>query len=432
MDYQEAIEFIKECSKFGIKLGLERMTEILSRLGNPQNAFRSVHVAGTNGKGSTVAMLEMVLRQAGYSTGRYISPHLSSYRERFCVNGKMITSEELAVVVTDLAPILAEVTAAGFGAPTEFEVGTALAFQFFALAKVEVAVIEVGMGGRFDATNVLRPELSIITHIALDHQQYLGETLEQIAFEKAGIIKPQIPVVIGEQDFMVQQFLIKIALERDAPFSLANEIKLTQVQLSETGTQVKLIEPEVGELMLQLKLIGAHQVSNVKNVIAAVKSLIRLGFAITKQHLITGLNEAVWSGRLERIGHITPLKLYLDGAHNPDGIKALAETIQTLYPGQYMDLLIGILNNRPATEMAELLAPLVRKVIVTNVPDPQTTPAAELAAIFASLGVVAQAIPDPELALEEFLHTKAAVAVATGSLYLTGFLRTKLFETGAE
>ncbi len=430
MDYQNALQFIKECSKFGIKLGLERMNEILCRLGNPQALFRVVHVAGTNGKGSTVAMLERVLREAGYRTGRYISPHLSSYRERFCVNGEMIAPEELAAVVSLLEPILIEVTTAGFGAPTEFEVGTALALLFFARAQVEVAVIEVGMGGRFDATNVLLPELSIITHIALDHQQYLGETLAEIAFEKAGIIKPQKPVIIGEQDFIVQQLLIKTALEREAPLRLANEIKVQQLELTETGTLVSFLDPDYGELNFSLKLIGEHQVSNARNVIMAVKTLVCLGFVITREQLVTGLNEAVWSGRFERITQIAPLKFYLDGAHNPDGIEALVKNIQIIYPEQSIDLLIGVLNNRPVVEMAEILAPLVRKVIVTNVPDPQTTPAAELAAIFANLGVIAQAIPDPELALEEFLQSTAAVGVATGSLYLTGLLRAKLCKTG--
>ncbi|HEX3047815.1 MAG TPA: folylpolyglutamate synthase/dihydrofolate synthase family protein, partial [Bacillota bacterium] len=372
MDYQQSIQYIKECTKFGIKLGLERITEILKRLGDPQLQFQSIHVAGTNGKGSTVAMFDTVLREASYKTGRYTSPHLSSYQERFTVNGVAISTTQLAETVTKIKPILEAVYDDGFGSPTEFEVGTALAFEFFAQSGVEVAVIEVGMGGRFDATNVIQPVVSVITHLALEHQRYLGDTLLQIAFEKAGIIKPGVPVVIGIQAAEIEDYLQEVAVSRGSAVKKAAGLNLIRSQLGTEETWLEVEDSFWGNIQTKLRLLGGHQIRNSLNVIAGMEFLTRAGFKISKMDLVNGLAKTTWPGRFELIPQAAPLKLYLDGAHNPDGVSTLVATFQELYPHQKTDLLVGILNDRPLREMACLFSPITRRVIVTEVPDPKT------------------------------------------------------------
>jgi dihydrofolate synthase/folylpolyglutamate synthase len=429
MTYEEALHYIKDCTKFGVKLGLERMRAILERAGHPERRFRAIHVAGTNGKGSTTAMFDAVLREAGYTTGRFNSPHLVSYRERFLVNGVMITKARLAAIITELEPVLASVLADGYGAPTEFEVGTALAFLFFAREPVDLAIVEVGMGGRFDATNVLQPMLSVITHIALDHQEYLGSTLEKIAFEKAGIIKAGVPVVIGLQEAEIAGFLRGIAAERDSIWTDASQYRVTDVKSDETGTCFTTVSPVYGELGVTLSLLGGHQVQNCLNVLAGLEVLYRQGLKITRENVLRGLAGTVWPGRFERILAVGPMKFFFDGAHNPDGIRALVDGIKRIFPGRRVDFLVGILNNRPLKEMAAILAEIARKVIVTTVPDPKSATVEDLAAAFRSCGISAVREADPAAALQLLLETDNEIAVATGSFYLTGWLRSILLKT---
>jgi dihydrofolate synthase/folylpolyglutamate synthase len=427
MNYEDALQFIKECAQFGIKLGLERITEILRRLGNPEDQFRSIHIAGTNGKGSTAAMFDFVFQDAGYKTGRFTSPHLTSYRERFTVNGVKITKERLTRIVERIKPVLEVVSKEGFGDPTEFEVGTVIAFEFFAAEQVDVAIVEVGMGGRFDATNVLRPVLSVITHIDYDHQSYLGNSLAEIAFEKAGIIKAGIPVIIGVQKPEIESYLLQIADLRGSLVKLASDIGINKVGVAENGTEANYDKTCFGDIHVNLKLIGPHQALNCVNVLAGVELLIQTGYKITQTGLISGLRKAIWPARMERIDRVKPLKLYLDGAHNPDGVKALVQTIQLLYPGQKVDLLVGIQNNRPLPEMAAILAPIAARAIVTEVTGFKTATVTELGSYFEDQGVATVKEPLPEKALRLLLASANSVAVAAGSLYLIGLLRSILF-----
>jgi len=432
MDYDESLQYIKDCTKHGIKLGLERITEILKRLGNPQDQFKAIHIAGTNGKGSTAAMYNSVLRQAGYRTGCYTSPHLVSYRERFVVNQHPITPAQMAEVVTKIQPVLQSIGRDGFGAPTQFEVLTAIAFEFFALQKIEAAIIEVGMGGRFDATNVLHPHLSVITHIALDHQEFLGDTLAKIAFEKAGIIKPGVPLVVGLQEPEIENFLTKIAMERGASPKNADTIDYRNLTLSEKGTQFDIEDSYLGRLSISLGLIGAHQAANCLNVLAGMEFLESASLPIEKEALLKGLAQCSWPGRFEKITLPNSLKLYFDGAHNPDGAQVLVKTIQALFPGKKVDLLFGILNNRPCDAVATILSEVTRRVIVTTVPDPKSTSVNEMAKSFQTLGIPVIIEPSPDKALDLLLTTDNQVAVATGSLYLIGYLRGLLYGTGEE
>lgn len=427
MNYDAALKFIKECAKFGIKLGLERISEILKRLGNPEGKFRTIHIAGTNGKGSTAAMFDFVFQEAGYKTGRFTSPHLASYRERFTVNGVWISQEQLCDIVAKVKPVLEAVSLAGFGNPTEFEIGTVIAFEFFAAQAVDMAIIEVGMGGRFDATNGIQPVLSVITRIDYDHQQYLGNSLTEIAFEKAGIIKPGVPVVIGAQLPGIESYLSQIADSRGSVFKLASDITIGSVNITEDGTEAFYQPTCFGPLRVCLQLIGPHQAVNCLNVLAGMELLINAGFRITQSTLFHGLAKAVWPGRMERIHRIKPLKLYLDGAHNPNGARALVETIKCLYPGQRIDMLVGILDNKSYREMTAIFSEIAATVIVTEIPGFKAVPCAELAAIFTNLGVTTINEPVPEEALTQLMASSNPVAVAAGSLYLIGGLRSIVF-----
>lgn len=427
LNYETALQYIKECTKFGVKLGLERIGAILERLGNPQQRFPSIHVAGTNGKGSTTAMFEAVCRAANLKTARFTSPHLVSYRERFVIDGEMISKDQLVEVLTELRPVIESVVADGYGAPTEFELGTALAFTWFSRQQVDVAIIEVGMGGRFDATNVIEPVLSVITHIALDHQEYLGDNLEKIAFEKAGIIKKGVPVVIGIQQPEIASYLEQIAARREAEAVRTDRYNVNAPEINQSGTAFTVLSPIFGTLPVKLGLIGRHQIDNCLNVIAGLELLVRRGWQVSREQLVNGLAQAVWPGRFERMTGVKQPCLYFDGSHNPDGIRALVDTIKTVYPGQKVDILFGKLNNRPSEEMAALLAEVARKVITTTVPYKATTTAGELAAAFHKYGIEAVPEPDPAVALKRLLETDNPVAVATGSFYLTGYLRKVLY-----
>lgn len=426
MNYQAAIQYIHDCSKFGIKLGLERIGEILRRLGDPQGRYKIVHIAGTNGKGSTAAFYDYTLREAGLKVGRFTSPHLSSYRERITINGEPIPEADLAALITEIKPVVQAVAEDGYGPPTEFELGTAVGLLYFARREVDLAVVEVGMGGRFDATNVVTPILSVITHIALEHREHLGDTLEKIAFEKGGIIKPGVPVVIGVQEPEVEKYLTEIASDRKAPYSLAGSLKIEQAAVSDRGNSFRLKDPLFGSLNVRTGLIGKHQIFNCLNFLAGLEFLSKQLLKLTQDNIISGLAKTNWPGRFERISGFERLKLYLDGAHNPDGMRALVETLTSIYPGQKADLLVGILNNRPLPEMAAILAPIARRVIATRVPDPKSAATEDLSSAFTRLGVKTLIEPIPEKALEMFLKTDNELAVACGSLYLIGYLRTIL------
>ncbi len=426
MDYQTAVQYIHDCSKFGIKLGLERIREILKRLGNPQEKYKTVHIAGTNGKGSTAVFYDYTLREAGMKVGRFTSPHLSSYRERITINGEPIPEADLAELVTQLQPLVESVATDGFGPPTEFELGTAVALLYFARREVDVAVVEVGMGGRFDATNVVTPVLTVITHIALDHREYLGDTLQEIAFEKAGIIKPGIPVVIGVQDPNVEKYLAEIAASRNAPFYLAGNLKVEQATINETGNCFSIDHPQFGPFTARTGLAGKYQITNCLNLLAGIEFLSRAKIFLNLTSVTQGLSKAIWPGRFEPIPGFGHIKLYLDGAHNPDGVRALAETLTSIYPGKRVDFLVGILNNRPLTEMAAILAPLARRVIVTRVPDPKSALTGDLNEVFSKLGVETVVEPEPEKAVKKLLKTDNELAVICGSLYLIGYLRERL------
>jgi len=426
MTYEEALAYIHGRSRFRIKLGLARMHYLLNRLGDPHRQYPVVHIAGTNGKGSTTAMLATVLKKAGYKVGRFTSPHLSSYCERIVVNEQKIAPENLASLVQQVKPVVeAAAEKPEIGAATEFELGALLAFVYFAGERVDLAVVEVGMGGRLDATNVVSPLAVGITSIAMEHREYLGDTLESIAWEKAGVIKPERPVVIGPQPSGITEVFVRRAAKTGSPlYCVGKEINFQLVKADLTGTYLNLQWEKEPAFSVRINLFGSHQAVNAALVYGLLVLLRREGFSWRFADLTEGFNHVKWPGRLELIPG-NPAFL-LDGAHNPEGCAALVKSLEELFPGKTVNALVGILNNRPVEEMAGILAPKLGKVIATRVPDPKTASPSRIAAAFRRRGIATVEIPDPLQAYEAALRAADSPVLLTGSLYLLGALRPSL------
>ncbi|NLZ44562.1 MAG: bifunctional folylpolyglutamate synthase/dihydrofolate synthase [Clostridia bacterium] len=429
MTYEEALQYIHGRYQYRIKLGLDRMRYLLEKLGDPHRQYPVVHVAGTNGKGSTVMMLSAVLQKAGYKVGRYTSPHLSSYCERMVIDEKSILPERVAALVSRVKPVVeAADSRPEIGAATEFEFGTLLAFSFFAEEQVDIAVIEVGMGGRLDATNVVDPLVCVITPVGLEHREYLGDTLEAIAREKAGIIKEKRPVVTGLQEPEALAVLAGTAARAGAPFyRVGKEIRFRLQRADLTGTYLNLQWKEEPAVPVRVNLFGSHQAANAAMVFGALHLLREEGFAWRQEDLIAGLSEVRWPGRLELIpGNPSFL---LDGAHNPHACRVLIQSLEELYPGARLTAVIGVQENRPVEEMAGILAPKLSRVYATRLPYFNTALPSRVAAAFRSHGIAAVEIDDPlqavDLAKTEAYPVSPPVLI-TGSFYLLGEVRPHL------
>jgi len=317
MNYEQATGYIQRLNRFGIKLGLERIERLLSLLGNPQSSFRSVLVAGTSGKGSTTVMLGSVLREAGYRTGVFVKPHLSDFRERISVGGKMISEMDFVRLVEKIKPY-AEKVAKETESPTFFEFVTAMAFEYFREKKVEFAAIEVGLGGRLDATNVVKPEISIITNVSLEHTDILGDTVEKIAMEKAGIIKENGVLVTGSENPKAFTVLEKICRERDAKFIRTPELK--NAKSSENGNSF-----DFEGTRIFVPLAGRFQ---LKNISCALTALRLLKPEIPRSAVKKGLEKASWPGRFELVSERP--KVLLDGAKDVEAVKNLAASLDLI------------------------------------------------------------------------------------------------------
>lgn len=335
MTFQEAERLLLERQMFGIKLGLSNIRKALKKLGNPEKRFKSIHIAGTNGKGSTAAILESVLRQCGCRTGLYTSPHISTVLERFKTDGRMITESQFADLYESLIPLMEEIPL------TYFECTTAMAFRYFAEKKIEIAVVETGLGGRFDATNVVNPECSIITSIGYDHQIHLGDTLASITKEKCGIIKKNRPVVSGVDQPFCENIIREKAEQRKAPFySSREEVKVSDSQAAEHGTvfNADFNGTALKELLIPLR--GKHQLKNVRTAMTALAVLGNSGIKIDRNGIKKGLRQVTWPERLQQVYKNPPV--YIDVAHNEAGFKALAQEIRQLFPEWKVILLAGI------------------------------------------------------------------------------------------
>jgi dihydrofolate synthase/folylpolyglutamate synthase len=439
----DALTRIRARGHIGIRLGLERMRALLRELGDPQLALHGVLIGGTNGKGSTAAMVSSMLRAAGASTAQSPSPHLTDYRERILIDGRPIAA-------ADLDGLLEEVLRASapgelrHGPATEFELLTAAAWLWAARQRVDVLVMEVGLGGRLDASNTWDAEVAAITGVGLDHQEYLGDTIESVATEKAAIIKPGCRAVTGAGGPALSVIEAR-AREVGAPLTVHPPLAVAGMDL----TGLRLREPRLGELLLPL--LGRHQAANAAVALGAVAALGAAGVShVSDEAIRSGLHATRWPGRLERM---TPagLSVLLDGAHNPDGAMALAITIDELaglLPEGPATLLIGVMADKAVNEIVEALAGsrVLRQaqVVATRVPDtPRALPAEDLAAAWrAALWPIARTsvadvdvVEDADAALHhamERARSTGGLLVITGSLYLVGHLRPRLVPDDAD
>ncbi len=411
MTYQEAVRYLYSLGNEvqTAKLGLERITALLAALGDPQRKFRVVHVAGTNGKGSTCAMIEAGLRAAGVRTALYTSPHLMEPTERIRIAGEEVAETEFAEVFEKVHACAERMLREGSIDlhPTYFETVTAMAFLAFQQANVETAVIETGLGGRLDATNVVRPEVAVITPIDYDHRNFLGDTIELIAAEKAGILKPDATAVIARQRPEAMRVLMEKANEVDCPVLLTSDWKVLELDVGARGSRVR-----TGAYTIDCPLAGEHQ---AENALAAAMALDLLGVRPE------GIAQTRWPGRLERV-HERP-EIILDGAHNPAGAEALAAYIRRFYADRPVWLVFGAMRDKAVKEMAEILFPLAERVILAAPDNARAMEMAELRALAPGAEAAAAAADAVRMALAAPPETAVFFA---GSLYLVGEARAAL------
>jgi dihydrofolate synthase/folylpolyglutamate synthase len=406
MTYAESVQFLYSLGNevLTAKLGLERITRLLEALGNPQHACRAVHVAGTNGKGSTCAMIEAGLRAAGVRTALYSSPHLVEPTERIQIGGVPVSQQRFADAFMQVHETAQRLLAAGEIDlhPTYFETVTAMAFLVNAQERTDMAVLEVGLGGRLDATNVVRPDLCVVTRIDFDHQSFLGDTLAQIAGEKAGILKPGVPAVFAEQSPEAEAVLRTQAKGR---YTFTRDCPISDLRVTARGSQFRL-----GDFELTCPLAGEHQVENART---AAMALQQLGVSPA------GIASTRWPGRLERVSEQP--EIILDGAHNPGGVSALVSYIRRFYSGRPIWIVYGALRDKAVAEMTGQLFPLADRIILTA---PANSRALAPESILAPGAAITQSAGEA-LAMLGQAQPGAAIFI-TGSLFLVGEARALL------
>ncbi|MBE6570349.1 MAG: bifunctional folylpolyglutamate synthase/dihydrofolate synthase [Ruminococcaceae bacterium] len=426
MNYQEAMQYIHSISWSGSRPGLERIGELCEKMHHPEDSLNCIHVAGTNGKGSFCCMLSNVLTAAGYKTGLFTSPYIETFNERMQIDGQNIGNDELAEItayVKQFADTMED-------PPTEFELITAVAFEYFRRNACDYIVLEAGLGGRLDSTNIIqKATLSVITGIDLDHTAILGDTPAAIAREKAGIIKPDTPLLFGEgcpeAEAVIHETCTRIAGEK--AWHQTDYTRINNVKTSLYGTEFNFGTWE----NIKMHLLGLYQLKNCANVLTAVEILRENGCDISDESVYTGIAAARWKARFEKLSE-TPLILY-DGAHNPQGITAAAENIRRyLIDAGITDqivLTMGVLRDKDYPAMIAALAPLCASVVTITPPNPRALPAEETAAEFTSCGVAAE----PAETLAEGVKTAYTLAqkknkplVILGSLYIYGEVKEAL------
>lgn len=427
MNFHEAMEYLTNLTKFGFNFGLGRIQELLRRLGSPHRSLRVIHIGGTNGKGSTAVMVAGILREAGYRAGSFTSPHLHAYTERYRVDGVEISGDKVAEIITELRPHLEAMVAEGFEHPTEFEVGTALAFLYFYREKVDYLVLEVGLGGAIDSTNVIVPLVAVITNVAMDHMDYLGNTVREIAAVKAGIIKPGVPLVTAADNPGALDVIAATCREQGAPLILVGRDVTIEPGQSTPDAHCFSIQGRLsGYPDLRLPLAGLHQLMNAATAVAAVEVLVEAGAAIPLEAVKRGLAATCWPARLETVRE-SP-RVIIDGAHNYDGAKCLSRSIRDHYSGRRLVLVLGMLGDKERSKVVAELAPLAQAVVVTRPNSPRAgdwQAMAEEARRYAPSVVV---IEDIGAAVEQALGLAGPqdLVVITGSLYMVAEAREML------
>jgi len=418
MRSSELIDWIHGARRFGEKKGLDNMRALMGALGNPESSLKCVHVAGTNAKGSVCALVESALRANGYRTGLYTSPFLVEYRERIRIDGAPIAEAAFERAGNRVHEALRSMPAL---APTAFELGTAIAYLAFYEADVDIAVVETGIGGRLDPTNVIVPEASVIANIGLDHMEQLGDTIEEIAYEKAGIIKPGRPVALYPQKSPEATRVIEaVCLERGASLLKAERLPFEVVEVTPRGASFRCDVAGIGPVDARLNLAGRHQLENAHLALAALSALAGRGWALSPEKTARGLQDARWPGRMDWADD----RLLLDGAHNPQATRALKAYIDEFLPGRQIVLLTAMMRDKQPDACAGILAPVAAAVVATQVEGPRALPAEALAAVYRAHGAPAEAMAPPSEALRAAQNAAGpeGVVVACGSLYLVGEL----------
>lgn len=372
--YSEALDYIYDLTKYGIKLGLKNINYLLYFLGEPHKKLRIIHVAGTNGKGSTCSFISSILQSDGYKVGLYTSPHLVDFTERFKINGKSINKKKVIELLVKIKPLIEKVAnTPGYGHPTFFEVITSMAFLYFYEEQVDFLVLETGLGGRLDATNVCEPLISVITHIDYDHMDKLGNSLKKIAREKGGIIKAEGIVISSEQKDEAYKEIRKIGEEKNAlMYCVGKEIiyQIVKSDLKGVTFDLKGIDHEYKKL--HTPLLGRHQADNAAAAIAAVEALKIRAINITEKAIRIGLEKVKWTGRLEIIQ--TNPKLVLDGAHNPNGIMVMRDALKEIFSYQRLILVLAIFSDKDYPGMIKIIAPDADLIITSQTNNPRATP----------------------------------------------------------
>ncbi len=430
--YREAVDYLYALQHHGIKLGLSNSEMLMGVMDNPHRRFRSIHIAGTNGKGSTSAFIASMLRAAGYRVGLYTSPHLVSFTERIRINGIAITEAKVVQLVCRVRSACAASCGAEPLNPTFFEVATAMAFMYFAEQAVDIAVVEVGMGGRLDSTNVITPLVSVITNIDIEHTEFLGDTLELIAGEKAGIIKQHVPVISGAVQPEVIRVIEKEAAARHAPlYRLPSDFRPEPLS-SGHGQSFHFRGMGTEYERLSISMLGRYQADNACLAVAAVECLRKENIAVDERAIRHGLAQAAWEGRLERVGRNPDV--YLDGAHNPASARMLAAEVRRMKSAyRKLILVIGILGDKDFRGILSELVPLADRVIATR---PDYARGMDVLSLAAAVRAFTEPVETAETVAEAITKAKQAaeagdLVLITGSLYVVGDARTVLVRQSA-
>lgn len=425
MNATEAIAYIHSVCWKGSVMGLERTQTLLKHMGNPEKKLKFVHIAGTNGKGSTAAMTASILQKAGYRTGLYTSPYIYRFNERMQVNGQEISDEDLAAVTEFVKPLAESMQ----DHPTEFELVCCIAFEYFARQNCDIVVLEVGMGGAMDSTNVIdTPEVAVITNIGLDHTEVLGDTVEKIAETKAGIFKENGRAVIYRSSPSVEHVLETICQQRNVQLKKAD---FGSLRLHSHGLEGQVFD--CGERKnMQLPLLGDHQLHNASVVLSIVDTLIEEGWKISEDHIREGLRDTRWPGRFDIVRR-DPLFI-IDGGHNPQCLEALVKNIQDYLAGRRIIALTGVLADKDYAQMYRPVMPLVSQFICITPPNPRKLEAQLLAEYLQQAGAEAAAYDSIEQGVRKAIELAGqdGVVMCFGSLYTIGCVRDALTKLEAE
>ncbi|CAM2077008.1 bifunctional folylpolyglutamate synthase/dihydrofolate synthase [Clostridium cuniculi] len=423
MRYEEAMKYITEVGNFGSNYGLERTHKLLEYLGNPEKDLKLIHIAGTNGKGSTTSMITEILMGAGYKVGMYTSPFIEEFEERIQINRRNIPKETLANLIDEVKVAVERVIEEGYNHPTEFEIITVLMLLYFKKEKIDFGVIEVGLGGRLDSTNVIIPILQVITSISFDHTNLLGNTLEEIAGEKAGIIKKNIPTVIYPQEEEALKVIKNKCAAMESDLYTADKDNMKFVKVVNEDKPYQLLKYKE-EFNIFLPLLGEHQILNLSVAMKVIEVLNNRKIVnITTESIIKSIKNVTWKGRLEVLSN-NPY-VVIDGAHNIQGIKTLSRNIKKYFKYENLHLILGILADKDVEEMIKIITPIAKQVYAVTPNSIRAELADDLKNEIVKYNANCRAFDEYEEAYLEALKNAKEndIILASGSLYMIGDMR---------